>query len=144
MLARRPLGTGWLRSLGPSAVDYDETDIAQRYDSGRHIPDRAMRVWFDAIKSYPAERNSPGFRCGVRDRPFFRPSRSGVCSAKIGQPALSDLASLPDAEFSAGVERMNEARPQGSESWPIIEQIDLFVFQKATGRGPKNYRLEVL
>ena len=57
-------------------------------------------------------------------------------SAKIGKRALSDLAALPDSEFSAGIRRMNEARQQGSESLPIIEPIDLFVFQKATGLGP--------
>src|SRR5437773_3595787 len=42
-------------------------------------------------------------------------------SAKIGKRALSDLAALPDSEFSAGIRRMNEARQQGTESLPIIE-----------------------
>jgi len=252
-------------------VEYDETDIAQRYDAGRHIPDRAMRVWFDAIKSHippgeirqvldvgcgtgrfsarlaqefdaevigvdPAETmlakartntadsrvtflvgvaeslpvsdesvclaylsmvyhhlgdlrhafreftrvlRDGGFLCirnSTRDLldkvPYLKyfpsalpynttrlPSQSDVIDAgqqggfslvshvvisqefatsmeeystKIGKRALSDLAALPDAEFSAGIRRMNEARRQGSESLPIIEPIDLFVFQKAS------------
>lgn len=53
-------------------------------------------------------------------------------SAKISKRALSDLAALPDAEFSAGIQKMSEALRQGSESLPIIEPIDLFVFRKAT------------
>jgi len=256
-------------------VNYDETDIAQRYDAARHIPDRAMRAWFDAIKSRippseirqvldvgcgtgrfstrlaqefdadvigvdPAEtmlakartntadprvtflvgvaENLPvsdesvclaylsmvyhhlcdlghafrefnrvlrdgGFLCirnstlDLLDKvpylkyfpsalPYNRtrlPSQRDVIdtgkqsgfslvshtvisqefatsmeeySAKISKRALSDLAALPDAEFAAGVQRMNEAQQQGRELLPIIEPIDLFVFRKATRLGP--------
>ena len=256
-------------------MNYDETDIAERYDAARRIPDRAMRVWFDAIKSRippseirqildvgcgtgrfsthlaqefnadvigvdPAEtmlakartnttdprvtflvgvaeslpvsdetvclaylsmvyhhlrdqRHSflefnrtlrvGGFLCirnstlDLLDKvpylkyfpsalPYNRtrlPSQRDVIdtsqksgfslvshsvisqelatsmeeySAKISKRALSDLAALPDTEFSAGIQRMKEAQQQGSELLPIIEPIDLFVFQKATRLGP--------
>jgi ubiquinone/menaquinone biosynthesis C-methylase UbiE len=252
-------------------VNYDETDIAERYDAARHIPDRAMRVWFDAIKSRippneirqildvgcgtgrfstrlaqefnadvigvdPAETmlarartnttdprvtfligvaeslpvsaesvclaylsmvyhhlcdlrhaflefnrilRDGGFLCirnstlDLLDKvPYLKyfpsalsynrtrlPAQRDVIdtgqqsgfslvnhavisqefatsmeeySAKISKRALSDLAALPDAEFSAGIQRMSEALRQGSESLPIIEPIDLFVFRKAT------------
>ena len=258
-------------------MNYDETDIAERYDAARRIPDRAMRAWFDAIKSRippseirqildvgcgtgrfstclarefnadvigvdPAETmlakartnttdprvtflvgvaeslpvsdesvclaylsmvyhhlcdqrhaflefnrilRDGGFLCirnstlDLLDKvpylkyfpsalPYNRerlPSQRDVIdigqqrgfslvnhavisqefatsmeeySAKISKRALSDLAALPDAEFSTGIQRMNEAQRQGSESLPIIEPIDLFVFRKAACLGPNH------
>jgi ubiquinone/menaquinone biosynthesis C-methylase UbiE len=251
-------------------VSYDETYIVQRYDAARHIPDRAMRGWFDAIKSHippseirqvldvgcgtgrfstrlaqefdaevigidPAEtmlakaRTNTAdprvtFLVGVAERlpvsdesislaylsmvyhhlrdpssafrefnrvlrgsgflcirnstldlldkvPYLKyfPSallynrarlplkrdvigtgqQSGFSlvnhtviaqefansmdeySAKISKRALSDLAAIPDADFCAGIQRMHEAERQGSESLPIIEPIDLFVFTQS-------------
>jgi ubiquinone/menaquinone biosynthesis C-methylase UbiE len=255
-------------------VNYDETDIAQRYDAARHIPDRTMRIWFDAIALHippseirrvldvgcgtgrfstrlaqefeaevigvdPAETmlakarmntadSRVRFLVGVAERlpvsdesvclaylsmvyhhlcdprnafrefnrvlrdggflcirnstldlldevpylkyfpsalPYNRarlPSQRDVIdtaqqsgfslvnhaaiaqefaksmdeySAKISKRALSDLAALTDAEFDAGIRRMNEAQRQDSESLPIIEPIDLFVFKIETRIG---------
>jgi hypothetical protein len=30
-------------------MTYDETDIAQRYDSARHMPEETLRLWLDAM-----------------------------------------------------------------------------------------------
>jgi ubiquinone/menaquinone biosynthesis C-methylase UbiE len=35
--------------LDPRRVKYDETNIAQRYDAARQLPERTVRVWFDAL-----------------------------------------------------------------------------------------------
>lgn len=50
---------------------------------------------------------------------------------KVGQRALSDLATSPDTEFEAGMAQMRNAiafTAAGSE--PVTELIDLFVFRK--------------
>jgi ubiquinone/menaquinone biosynthesis C-methylase UbiE len=33
-------------------MNYDETDVAQRYDMARQIPERTMHLWLDAIAQY--------------------------------------------------------------------------------------------
>jgi ubiquinone/menaquinone biosynthesis C-methylase UbiE len=59
----------------------------------------------------------------------FAPSLGEYCQ-KISHRALSDLAALTDAEFEAGMRRMKEAVMKDEESGPIIELIDLFIFEK--------------
>jgi SAM-dependent methyltransferase len=55
---------------------------------------------------------------------------AGEYRDKICRRALSDLAALSDAEFDAGVLRMSEAVDRNELSEPIIEPIDLFIFNR--------------
>ena len=50
---------------------------------------------------------------------------------KVKMRALSDLAALSDAEFDAGIRRMEDDTEQEVRS-AIFEPIDLFIFQKVT------------
>jgi ubiquinone/menaquinone biosynthesis C-methylase UbiE len=50
---------------------------------------------------------------------------------KIRQRGLSDLVALPDEDFAAGLQQMQQALASSQESGPIIEPIDLFVFAKS-------------
>jgi ubiquinone/menaquinone biosynthesis C-methylase UbiE len=50
---------------------------------------------------------------------------------KVKMRALSDLAALSDAEFDAGIRRMEDDSEQEVRS-AIFEPIDLFIFQKVT------------
>ena len=55
--------------------------------------------------------------------------------AKVKMRALSDLAVLSDAEFDAGIRRMEDDSDQEVPS-AILEPIDLFIFQKVTPLEP--------
>jgi SAM-dependent methyltransferase len=39
----------WSRPFGLQTMTYDETDIAQRYDSARHMPEGTLYLWLDAM-----------------------------------------------------------------------------------------------
>jgi len=56
---------------------------------------------------------------------------------KVKMRALSDLAALSDAEFDAGIRRMEDDSEQEVPS-AIFEPIDLFIFQKATSLEPER------
>lgn len=51
---------------------------------------------------------------------------------KISQRGLSDLASIPDRDFVAGIERMKNSLANDGENGPVVEPIDLFSFTKAS------------
>ena len=59
----------------------------------------------------------------------FASSFSEYCQ-KIGRRALSDLVHLSDADFEAGLLQMKQAVKTDAEAGPILEPVDLFVFQK--------------
>ena len=48
---------------------------------------------------------------------------------KIAQRGLSDLTLLADADFEAGLQRMRHELDHAVSAGPILEPIDLFVFQ---------------
>jgi hypothetical protein len=54
---------------------------------------------------------------------------------KIKMRTLSDLAALSDAEFDAGIRRMEDDSEQEMTS-AILEPIDLFILQKGTRFDP--------
>ena len=49
---------------------------------------------------------------------------------KIGQRGLSDLIMISDIDFNAGMDRMKNEADKNGNSGPILEPVDLFVFQK--------------
>ncbi|HIJ72504.1 MAG TPA: class I SAM-dependent methyltransferase [Candidatus Hydrogenedentes bacterium] len=59
---------------------------------------------------------------------------------KIRQRGLSDLSSLPDNEFEAGVESMRQVVEQEERLEPIAEPIDFFVFNKKAGQAGSAVR----
>ena len=50
---------------------------------------------------------------------------------KISRRGLSDLATLTDAEFEAGVQKMKQWASDNRGPGPVVEPLDLFVFMKA-------------
>lgn len=105
----------WWITVRPSTVNYDETDIAERYDAGRHIPDRAMRVWFDAIKSRisPNEiRQILDVGCGT-----------GRFSTRLAQEFNADVIGVDPAETMLAKARTNTTDPRVTFRVGVAESL---------------------
>lgn len=98
----------------PSAMAFNQ----KRLPSQRDVIDILQGNGFTLIKHDVIEQ-------------VFADSLCEYCE-KVGQRALSDLAALPDTEFGAGMQQMKEAVAHDTESEPVTELIDLFVFIKKT------------
>ena len=81
-------------------MNYDTTDIAERYDTARHLSDRTMRAWFDAIKSrIPSGeiRRVLDVGCGT-----------GRFSTRLAQEFDADVIGIDPAETMLAKARTNK------------------------------------
>jgi ubiquinone/menaquinone biosynthesis C-methylase UbiE len=93
-----------------------------RESSKRRLPHRAALV---------RDMKGGGFRLlhqQVVEQVFAR--TWGEYHTKISHRALSDLASISDEAFRAGLDRMGRTAGEEKEDRPVIEPIDLFVFRR--------------
>jgi ubiquinone/menaquinone biosynthesis C-methylase UbiE len=127
-----------LRASGFLCIRNATLDLLDRFSYLKYFPPavefnrRRLPSQRDVIETMQANGFSL-LRHDVIEQPFAE--SFGAYYDKIRQRGLSDLAALPDEDFEAGLQKMRQALASNTESGPVIEPIDLFIFAKKTEPG---------